>query len=249
MKQKILLLLSTFLLFFTIAQAQQFPEIIKVKGSTYKMGDEQGIGEPDEQPVHSVSVKTFGIAKTETTVLQWKTYCNATGKQMPKVPKEGWINDYPMVNVSWEDALAYCKWLSKKTGKQYHLPTEAEWEFAARGGGKSKGFKYSGGNNIDSVSWYKDNGNNVTHAVAQNSANELELYDMTGNVWEWCEDWYVYVAYSPTKAKDIKIPPSTRIFRGGCATTPSIVCRITNRGSSEPTYRDPFIGFRVAVQM
>lgn len=138
--------------------------MIKVKGGSFKMGDELGVGEKDELPVHSVTVKTFGIAKTETTVLQWKTYCNATGLPMPKVPQGGWVDHDPMVNISWEDAIAYCKWLSNKTGKQYRLPTEEEWEFAARGGKKSKGYQYSGGQNIESVAWNKNNSKNLVHA-------------------------------------------------------------------------------------
>jgi formylglycine-generating enzyme required for sulfatase activity len=189
MNKKFLLLFSAISLFITITYAQQYPEIIKVKGGTYRIGDEIGIGEPDEQPVHSVTVKTFGIAKTETTVLQWKTYCNATGQQMPKVPKRGWIDDYPIVYVSWEDA------------------------------------------------------------VAQKSANELGLYEMTGNVWEWCLDRYVFVAYAQTNSKNIKTTPSTRIVRGGSLTTTAKACRIADRGSCEPTYRDPFAGFRVAVSL
>jgi formylglycine-generating enzyme required for sulfatase activity len=249
MKQKFLLLFYTGLFCFTFSNAQQYPEIIKVKGGTYNMGDELGIGEPDEQPVHSVSVKTFGMAKTETTVLQWKTYCNATGQQMPKVPKGGWIDDYPIVFVSWEEAVAYCNWLSHKTGKQYRLPTEAEWEFAAKGGKKSKGFDYSGSQNIDSAGWYRDNSSNTTHAVAQKSANELGLYDMTGNVWEWCMDWYVFVAYAQTNSKNIKTTPSTSIVRGGSVTTTAKGCRIADRGSSEPAYRGPYLGFRVAVSL
>ena len=125
--------------------AQSYPEMIKVEGGSFEMGDVEGVGHRYEQPVHTVNLKTFSIAKTETTVLQWKTYCIATAHSMPQPPDWGWIDTHPVVNVSWHDAVEYCDWLSDKTGKLYRLPTEAEWEYAARGGKLSKGFKFSGG--------------------------------------------------------------------------------------------------------
>jgi formylglycine-generating enzyme required for sulfatase activity len=250
MKHTYLLFLTVILLSGSNLYAQQYPEMIKVKGGTFKMGDELGVGEKDELPVHNRTIKTFGIAKTETTVLQWKTYCNATVQQMPKAPQGGWVDNDPIVNVSWEDAVAYCNWLSSKTGKQYRLPTEAEWEFAARGGNKNKGFHYSGSQNIDSVAWNKNNSNNLVHAVAQKTANELGLYDMTGNLWEWCMDWHVFEAYTfaQTNKKDDKVR-TTRVIRGGSAITPPLGCRTASRGNSEPTFRDPYCGFRVAIQL
>ncbi len=249
MKLHFLFLFIVTLLYGSNLNAQQYPEMIKVKGGSFKMGDELGVGEKDELPVHSVTVKTFGLAKTETTVLQWKTYCNETGLPMPKSPQGGWVDQDPIANVSWEDAMAYCKWLSNKTGKQYRLPTEVEWEFAARGGKKSKGYQYSGGQNIDTVAWNKNNSNNLVHAVAQKKANELGLYDMTGNLWEWCLDWYIFEAYTfaQDNKKDDKIR-GTRVIRGGCATTPALGCRNASRGSSEPGFRYAYSGFRVAIQ-
>lgn len=134
-------------------------------------------------------IKGFKIARTETTIAQWRTFCLATGRPMVEAPWFQQSEQHPVVNVSWDHAQAYCKWLSEPTGKNYRLPTEAEWEFAARGGTKSKGYQYSGGNNADSVAWvaHKSKG---TMPVAQKAPNELGLYDMTGNVWEWCSDWY-----------------------------------------------------------
>ncbi len=249
MKHRYLFLFTIINLFFTQINAQQYPEMIKVKGGSFKMGDELGVGEKDELPVHKVTVKTFGIAKTETTVLQWKTYCNATGLPMPKAPQGGWVDHDPIVNISWEDAIAYCKWLSNKTGKQYRLPTEEEWEYAARGGKKSKGYQYSGGQNIDSVAWNKNNSNNLVHAVGQKTANELGLYDMTGNLWEWCMDWYVFEAYAFAQAnkKDDRVR-STRIIRGASVLTAALGSRIADRGNSEPTFRYSYLGFRVVIQ-
>jgi sulfatase modifying factor 1 len=248
MSQKILILFTNIFLFVTAITAQQYPEIVKVKGGSFKMGDELGLGQADEQPVHIETVRKFGIAKTETTVLQWKTYCKATGKQMPKSQSGEWMDNHPITSVSWEEAAAYCLWLSQKTGKQYRLPTETEWEFAARGGNQSKGFTYSGGHSIDSTSWCIENSNTSTHAIAQKKANELGLYDMSGNVWEWCQDWYLFKA-SEQNNPQLANKGTTRVLRGGCAKNPASSCRVAERGSSLPDYRDPFLGFRVALEL
>jgi sulfatase modifying factor 1 len=228
-------------------KAQSYPEMIIVEGGTFNMGDEQGIGEADELPVHPVTLKTFSIAKTETTVLQWKTYCNATGRKMPDPPSWGWIDSHPMVNVNWEDAVAYCDWMSDKTGKICRLPTEAEWEYAARGGKESKGFKFSGGQSIDLTGWYKENSGDKTNPVAQKRANELKLYDMSGNVWEWCEDWYGdYSAGAQTNPRGIK-SGSFRVLRGGSWFLASTYCRVASRSLLTPGFRYSYYGFRMVL--
>jgi len=185
-------LLITILIYTTgtpLLEAQSNPEMVKVAGGTFNMGDEKGLGEPDERPVHSVTLKNFSIAKTEVTVLQWRTYCKAMQHEMPDTPEWGWKDEHPVVSVTWEEAVAFCKWLSDKTAKTYRLPTEAEWEYAARGGKLSKGFIFSGSQNINDVSWFRDNSNGSIHPVAQKRPNELGLYDMSGNAWEWCSDY------------------------------------------------------------
>lgn len=242
--KKLIILFSLSFFAFT-GKAQQYPQMITVEGGSFEMGDEQGIGEANEQPVHTVTLKTFTIAKTETTVLQWKTYCNATGRSMPQTPSWGWIDNHPVVNVSWDDAVAYCDWMSDKTGKLYRLPTEAEWEYAARGGKQSKGYKYSGGQSIDGSGWYKENSGSGTKEVATKSPNELGLYDMSGNVWEWCQDWYGdYVAGAQTNPRGAKTG-SYRVLRGGSWYLAAAYCRVAYRSLNGPAYRNYHYGFRV----
>lgn len=209
--------------------APSFPEMIDIKGGSFMMGDDNG--DKDEKPVRRTSVDDFRMAKTETTLAQWRTFCLATNRTMPESPWFPQGDQHPVVNVSWDHAQAYCKWLSDVTGKHYRLPTEAEWEFAARGGIKGKGFPYSGGKNPDSVAWlaHKSNG---TMPVAQKAPNELGLYDMTGNVWEWCSDWY----------------DATKRFyttRGGAWDIGLRNNRIAYRNPLAPTSRNHNKGFRV----
>lgn len=220
-----------FLLLFTVtsAFAQNYPEMVKVEGGTFTMGDSEMEGDEDEQPTHEVTLKTFSIAKTQTTVAQWRVYCNATGRSMPEAPEWGWLDSHPIVNVSWQDAVAYTDWLAEKMDANYRLPTEAEWEYAARGGKLSKGTKYSGSRSLDYAGWYEDNSGSKTHAVGLKKPNELGLYDMSGNVWEWCKDWKgAYTAEAQTNPRG----PSSgtyRVVRGGSWFRPSARCRVANR--------------------
>ena len=177
------------------------PEMVFVKGGTFMMGSEEG--EANEKPVHPVSLSDFYIGKYPVTFAEYDRYCEATKR--PKPDDNGWgRGTRPVINVSWDNADDYCDWLSEKTGQKYRLLTEAEWEFAARGGIKSKGRKYSGSNHLDEVGWYWENSgekrlsgewkidiitkNNCrTHPVGEKAPNELSLHDMSGNVWEWTE--------------------------------------------------------------
>jgi len=232
---------------FISTHAQTTPEMIKVEGGTFTMGDTEMEGEGDEQPAHSVTLKTFSMAKTETTVLQWKTFCTATGRKMPEPPSWGWIDTHPMVMVNWDDAVAYCDWLSEKMDADYRLPTEAEWEYAARGGKLSKGTKYSGGRSLDIAGWFDANSNSQTQAVATKNPNELGLYDMSGNVWEWCKDWYgAYTAEAQTNPKGAS-SGTFRVLRGGGWDGTSAGCRVAFRTYRGPTYRYSRIGFRVVL--
>lgn len=245
--KKTALITSLCMFLFISAQAQTYPEMILVEGGTFTMGDSEMEGDPNEQPAHSVTLKNFKIAKTETTVAQWKAYCSATGRAMPLTPSWGWIDSHPIVNVNYGDAVAYCDWLSEKMDADYRLPTEGEWEYAARGGKLSKGTKYSGGRSLDNAGWYTDNSGSKTHAVANKNPNELGLYDMSGNVWEWCKDWYG--AYSDTPSQNPKGPSSgaSRVLRGGSWNSGAADCRVAVRRGNDPSYRDSGRGVRVVL--
>jgi formylglycine-generating enzyme required for sulfatase activity len=166
---------------------------------------------------------------------------------MPEEPSWGWQDSDPIVNVNWNDASFYCEWLTEKTGTTYKLPTEAQWEFAARGGNSSKGYKYSGGNSILFVGWFTGSSGGKTHAVASKKANELGLYDMSGNIWEWCLDWYDagYYANSPSKNPKNTARGEYKVLRGGSWYVSASGCRVAYRSYYEPDNRSYFSGFRV----
>jgi formylglycine-generating enzyme len=229
------------------AQSDLYPEMIFVEGGTFTMGDGWGDGDSDEQPRHPVTLGSFKMAKTEVTVRQYRQFCHETGRSMPEVPVWGWLDNHPMVNVSWHDCVAYCEWLAEKLHTPYRLPTEAEWEYAARGGMHSKGTKYSGGQSIDLVGWYEDNAHNQTQPVATKMPNELGLFDMSGNVWEWCSDWYDsdYYRDSPTTNPLGPSTGSRRVTRGGGWTREAGLCRVADRSFSSPHFRFTRDGFRV----
>lgn len=243
-------LLFTFLAFLLALalQAQTLPEMVFVEGGTFQMGDEWGLGGTDEVPVHEVTLRSFSISKTEVTVGQYKRYCSETGVRMPDPPDWGWIDSHPMVNVSWFDAVNYADWLSGKTGKLYRLPTEAEWEYAARGGKNSAGYKYSGGQSFPLVGWDIHNSDDKTNPVGQKRPNELGIYDMSGNVWEWCSDWYEE-DYPSSAVSNPRGPSSGsyRVLRGGSWDDPEVDCRVSYRNCTEPWDFYGSYGFRVVL--
>lgn len=229
----------------SVINAQDVPQMVRVKGGTFIMGDEKGIGEPDEKPTRKITLSDFNISRTEITVAQWRAFCNATKRQMPLTPDWGWQDNHPVVSITALDADEYCIWLSRKTGKQFRLPTEAEWEFAARGGTKSKGYIYSGSNDLNQSGWYVDNSNGATHPVARKAPNELGLYDMSGNAWEWCSDWLD--EYNPEDVDNPKglAEGSFRVRRGGSWDAKAKNCRNTYRLSNSPRRSFHSIGLRV----
>ncbi|MFT6846076.1 MAG: sulfatase modifying factor 1 [Flavobacteriales bacterium] len=221
------------------------PEVILVQGGTFAMGSTV---EEDETP-HTVTLSNYSIGKYPVTVGQYKTFCTATGTTMPEAPSWGWQDKHPMVNVTYNDAVSYCNWLGETYGGDWRLPTEAQWEFAARGGTKSNKYTYSGSDDLDEVAWYADNAGGKTQSVGRKKANELSLYDMSGNVWEWCKDWYDkdYYASSPSTNPKGATSGANRVLRGGSWYYSATRCRVAYRGTDGPSYRSSFNGFRVAL--
>ncbi len=222
-------------------------DLVQVKGGTFMMGctDEKDKDcDDNEKPPHQVSVSDFYIGKTEVTQKQWREVMGTNPSNFKN------CDNCPVENVSWEDIQTFLQKMNSQTkGRKYRLPTEAEWEFAARGGNYSKGFKYSGSNNIDDVAWYRSNSKSKTYPVGQKKANELGLYDMSGNVYEWCSDWYD--SYKDSDRNTIQNNPTGaekgtfRVFRGGSWYPNPQYCRVSGRFNDAPTYRDSNVGFRV----
>lgn len=209
-----------------------------VEGGTFQMGSNDG--SPDEKPVHSVTLNNFFIGQTEVTQELWKAV-------MGENPSTWWDDNLPVEHVSWEECQTFLKKLNQLTGQKFRLPTEAEWEYAARGGNKSKGYRYAGSNDLGTVAWYQNNSNELTHPVAMKLPNELGLYDMSGNVWEWCQDKYSRYSSSVQVGSSSQQSSSYRVYRGGAHDCTDAFCHATIRGSGEPTYNDYSLGFRLAL--
>ena len=220
-------------------------EMIAVEGGTFTMGvtSEQGSDAyDDEKPAHQVTLSSYYIGKTEVTQELWQAVMGSN-------PSKFSGTNLPVEKVSWEDCQSFVIKLNELTGKNFRLPTEAEWEYAARGGNKSNGFKFSGGNNIAEVAWYSENGNKISHPVATKAPNELGIYDMSGNVWEWCSDWYSSSYYTSSSQTNPTGPNSGsyRVYRGGSWSGNDRYCRVSHRDSNYPSYRFNYVGLRLAL--
>ncbi|MGM9799924.1 MAG: formylglycine-generating enzyme family protein [Muribaculaceae bacterium] len=219
-------------------------EMVYVPGGTFTMGAtaEQGSdAEDDEKPTHSVTLSGYYIGKYEVTQKQWKAI-------MGNNPSKFKGDNLPVENVSWNDCQEFIRKLNQLTGKKFSLPTEAQWEYAARGG-KSGGTKYSGSNNIKDVAWYDDNSRNKTHPVWKKSPNDLGIYDMSGNVYEWCQDWYgKYSSYSQTNPTGPE-SGSVRVSRGGGWSRSARACRVSFRASSTPDGMSRLLGLRLCLSI
>ncbi|MDX2134726.1 MAG: SUMF1/EgtB/PvdO family nonheme iron enzyme [Saprospiraceae bacterium] len=252
-------------------EARYFPDMVDVEGGTFTMGsddEEDNFYGTDARPPHPVTVSRFKMAKTETTVWQYNLYLAARGKdiedeQVITRPGWGWEGSNPVVKVSWYEAVDYANWLSRlfglapaidTTGEQFRpvpgaygfrLPTEAEWEYAARGGIHQDTFPYSGGHNADEVAWHRFNSRSRTNPVAGKKANGAGVYDMSGNVWEWCWDWYA--TYPDTSQINPWGPDEgdNRVLRGGSWSDGARNCRAADRYDSTPGNRNAAIGFRL----
>jgi formylglycine-generating enzyme required for sulfatase activity len=250
-------------------------DMVLVQGGTFQMGDTFGdSGCKDDKPVHQVTVRSFYIGKYDVTFGEYGAFCQATGRHTPGHSGGDW-GLRPVFNVSWYDALAYCNWRSQQEGltlcyvingdkttcdfaaNGYRLPTEAEWEYAAKGGNQSKGYKYSGSNYPNDVAWYSGNSGQgfidqngldgcQVHLVGRLQPNELGLYDMSGNVGQWCWDCYDknYYQTSTTDNPTGQVGGSERVIRGGDDDSNAWIVRTTTRGFGSPSLRFA-IGFRL----
>ena len=213
--------------------------MIAVKGGTFQMGNERGYN-AWAYPVHQVTLSNYYIGETEVTQELW----NAVMGSNPSISTGNM--PCPVEYVSWDECQTFISRLNELTGETFRLPTEAQWEYAARGGNKSKGYTYSGSNAIDDVAWYDDNSGEMTHPVKTKVPNELGIYDMSGNVNEWCSDWFG--SYSSAAQTDPTGPStgSSRVIRGGGWSEDASCCRVADRDGVLPTSSSRILGLRLA---
>ena len=219
--------------------------MVAVQGGTFTMGAtaEQGSdANSDEKPAHRVTLSDFYIGQTEVTQALWEAVMGSN-------PSEFKGSNLPVEKVSWNDCQQFITKLNQITGRHFRLPTEAEWEYAARGGDKSRGYKYAGSNDIGSVAWYEGNSGSKTHPVGQKTANELGIYDMSGNVEEWCQDWWDsdYYGKSPSTNPCNNTSAYTRVNRGGSWHYNARYCRVSYRNNYDPVARGGDLGLRLAL--
>ena len=218
-------------------------DMVFVQGGTFTMGatEEQGSdADSNEKPAHQVTLSGYYIGKTEVTQELWKAVMGKNPSHFKKDLK------CPVENVSWNDCQKFIDKLNRLTGKRFRLPTEAEWEYAARGGNRSRGYKYAGSDNLGSVAWYDGNSDAMKHIVGQKSPNELGLYDMSGNVREWCQDWHRSYSSAP------ETNPRGNSdyfcgFRGGSCFDSATLCRVSSRYNTSPSSTDYDLGLRLAL--
>ena len=220
--------------------------MIAVEGGTFQMGATSGQGsdaDSDERPVHSVTLSDYHIGETEVTQELWTAVMGNNPSYYSGNPQR------PVEQVSWNNCQTFITKLNQLTGKNFRLPTEAEWEYAARGGNKSKGYKYSGSNTIDDVAWYyTSNSGSKTHDVKTKQANELGIYDMSGNVCEWCQDWYGSYSFIPQTDPTGPSSGSGRVFRGGSWSSGALHCRVSNRSYYSTTgSKGDHLGLRLCL--
>ena len=242
--------------------------LLYVEGGNFKMGctADPDVCYFDEMPTHEVEVGSFQMSTYEITSEQYCAFINAWGLNPDGtygeqlyidindadcpiryagrefVPKPG-MADHPASELSWYGAQAFCEWLGGS------LPTEAEWEYAAKGGKESRNYKFSGSNNLQEVAWFQDNATERSQPVGQKKPNELGLYDMSGNVWEWCYDWYQFEYYqdSPSETPTGPETGDSRVIRGGAWNMGGWNCRVSNRSSKGPGITYNYYGFRLLI--
>ncbi len=246
-----------------------FIEMVFVQGGTFEMGGRNG--ESDEQPIHAVTLNDFEISVYEISVLQFREFVDNTGYKT-EAEVEGWswifegewkkklgynwtMNAFgeragdlePVTFLSWNDCQRFTEWISTKYNDRFRLPTEAEWEYAARGGIHSGNWDFAGGETAPILGWFETNSKGIAHQVGVQRPNELNLFDMSGNVWEWCADWYsekYYIRSTSSNPKGV-LNSEFRVLRGGSWNNNESSGRISNRHKNRPNERDSFTGFRV----
>ncbi len=216
-------------------------DMVAVEGGSFIMGSPPNeAGRNDDEVQHRVTLSNFYIGKFAVTQELWETV-------MGHNPSKFRGYNLPVETVSWDDCQSFLKRLNQLTGKTYRLPTEAQWEYAARGGTQSKGYIYAGSNNINEVAEYGGNNKITTNPVGGKNPNELGFYDMSGNVWEWSQDWYGNYLSTP---QENPVGPSTgasRVNRGGSRYSLAPSCRVANRGNDSPGYHSCYLGLRLVL--
>ena len=257
MKTKSIVILVIFILLVGVAlwyyfrpiphsNKERIEEILKnfvtVDGGTFLMSSPDSLGEADEVQ-HSVYVSTFYMQPTEVTQELYELVMETNPSE-----NKAW-KDMPVTNVSWEDCQSFIKKLNEITGKEYRLPTEAEWEYAAKGGAKSQGYLYAGSNNLHEVGWFEDNSGNAVHVVAEKRFNELGLYDMSGNILEWCSDLFGPYRLDERGSNNPKGLDNgdEHVFRGGCWRGNEKNCLTTYREYAPKDKRHRLFGFRLVL--
>ncbi len=255
-----ILLLIPILIFHPIEKDSEKQQMQLIKGGTFMMGESDGEG--DERPVHEVTLSDFYIARYEVTVKEYRLFCNQTDREMPAPPKWGWIDKHPIINTTWYDANDYIKWYSEKSGKTYRLPTEAEFEYLIRNGGKPGKYPWKNESlieeNIGDKSFAKasgrsnvwngyDDGFKYTSPVGSFAPNELGIYDINGNMWEWVSDWYG--DYPDQAVTNPQGPESGthKVGRGASYNADPWHVRTAGRNWVEPGFKGPT--FRLAMDV
>lgn len=246
--RKNILFIAIFSIMFAFSAHAQVPniEMVHVQGGQFLMGctEKKADCSVNEAPAHPVILKSYYIAKYEVTQELWMAVMG--GKNPSKV-----IGDsLPVTRISWYDAQTFIGKLNQLTGKKYRLPTEAEWEYAARGGQLSKNYRFSGSNELDEVAWCKDNSDDMPHPVGTKQPNELGIYDMSGNVYEWCFDGFDMYEWNSSQTLENPTGSNlseTKVYRGGCMTSYWDVCRVSARKQSIPNTQFNYVGFRLAL--
>ena len=220
-------------------------DMVKVEAGTFMMGATSEMKDPysDEKPVHQVTLTNdYYMGKYEVTQALWQAVMGSN-------PSNFKGDNLPVETVNWNDCQEFISKLNSLTGRKFRLPTEAEWEYAARGGKKSRGYQYSGSRKISDVAWYEGNSRSKTHPVGRKQANELGIYDMSGNVWEWCSDWYSSYSSSSQTNPTGSDSGSSRVLRGGCRNGLARTCRLSYRIDFTPGYRSYNLGLRLALSV